>query len=534
MSDRPTEPTPSTGHAGPDDDAGDPRLTDLLAGALPADEAAALHAELAAGLGNPGASGSARAQEFRELQAAWQLFDALPAVTPSASLEQSVLDQIHRLASTSSSTPAGHQPAALRSVSHTDHTRTESTMERSTTSLPSLVTRLAAQLIVPLAAAAMLLLSVTVMFNPPAPHGSPTATSVESLRAGNPTADMTRHAQGGLKGLGAGQPAGQAGPVVLIDNTNDPINPFGAVSAPEPMNPPQASAPIAPEPMNPPSYRYRSMGSDWQTLNSNVALDRLNLEVAVPAGQTTTLTFGTARLTIDGGQHGNVVTLVPDPMAGMGDNGRANGVMIEALDAGRMYLEQSTAVDGIAGTIALRTTTAVASVGTSNVELVNDAAGNTQLSVAKGRIELAGLRADGGVADAVVHEGEVATISLLARPDVRKHLNASWIANWARTAAAQIDTRYENPLVAGASASAGSAAVGSLVSSDPDYADVPFIIDEHKVDVRIVDQMAVTTVEEVFENTTERTMEGVFWFPLPTDAAISQFSMWVRQPDGQT
>ncbi len=49
----------------------------------------------------------------------------------------------------------------------------------------------------------------------------------------------------------------------------------------------------------------------------------------------------------------------------------------------------------------------------------------------------------------------------------------------------------------------------------------------HHVDVTIQDQVAVTHVEQVFVNESSWQIEGTYVFPLPTDAAISDFSMWV-------
>lgn len=51
-----------------------------------------------------------------------------------------------------------------------------------------------------------------------------------------------------------------------------------------------------------------------------------------------------------------------------------------------------------------------------------------------------------------------------------------------------------------------------------------------KVSVTISDQVAQTQVEQVFVNTSSRTLEGSYFFPLPEDAAVSSFSMYV---DGQ-
>jgi Ca-activated chloride channel family protein len=49
----------------------------------------------------------------------------------------------------------------------------------------------------------------------------------------------------------------------------------------------------------------------------------------------------------------------------------------------------------------------------------------------------------------------------------------------------------------------------------------------HDVDVTIEDQVAVTHVDQVFVNESDWQIEGTYVFPLPADAAVSDFAMWV-------
>jgi len=49
----------------------------------------------------------------------------------------------------------------------------------------------------------------------------------------------------------------------------------------------------------------------------------------------------------------------------------------------------------------------------------------------------------------------------------------------------------------------------------------------HRVDVEIIDQVAMTTIDQVFINNHERDIEGMFIFPLPEEAAISEFAMYI-------
>ena len=69
--------------------------------------------------------------------------------------------------------------------------------------------------------------------------------------------------------------------------------------------------------------------------------------------------------------------------------------------------------------------------------------------------------------------------------------------------------------------------IGSLITKI-DGRDVPLTVGFHKVNVEIRDQIARTTIEESFVNHTRSRLEGVFHFPLPQDASISGFGMWIN------
>jgi Ca-activated chloride channel family protein len=56
------------------------------------------------------------------------------------------------------------------------------------------------------------------------------------------------------------------------------------------------------------------------------------------------------------------------------------------------------------------------------------------------------------------------------------------------------------------------------------------VIRYHHVTVAIEDQLAVTHVDQVFYNPNDWTIEGTYIFPIPDDAAVSGFTLWV---DGQ-
>ena len=80
-----------------------------------------------------------------------------------------------------------------------------------------------------------------------------------------------------------------------------------------------------------------------------------------------------------------------------------------------------------------------------------------------------------------------------------------------------------------------SAADGIIIPQPPrdrpiPWRDIPLAVKYHRVDVTIDDQVATTQVDQVFVNDANFAVEGTYIFPLPEDAAISSFDMWV---DGQ-
>src|SRR3989337_250792 len=53
------------------------------------------------------------------------------------------------------------------------------------------------------------------------------------------------------------------------------------------------------------------------------------------------------------------------------------------------------------------------------------------------------------------------------------------------------------------------------------------VIRYHRVTVKIEDQIAVTHVDQVFFNPNDWPVEGIYVFPLPLDAVVSDFVLWV-------
>ncbi|MFQ5576563.1 MAG: VIT domain-containing protein, partial [Anaerolineae bacterium] len=65
----------------------------------------------------------------------------------------------------------------------------------------------------------------------------------------------------------------------------------------------------------------------------------------------------------------------------------------------------------------------------------------------------------------------------------------------------------------------------------PPPRETPYLpVQNHRVSVTIDRQVATTRVEQVFRNDTHWALEGTYIFPLPQEAAISEFAMWI---DGQ-
>src|SRR3954451_19248785 len=55
----------------------------------------------------------------------------------------------------------------------------------------------------------------------------------------------------------------------------------------------------------------------------------------------------------------------------------------------------------------------------------------------------------------------------------------------------------------------------------------PLAILNHRVQISIEDQVAVTRVEQTFRNHTDRNLEATYIFPVPKGAGVTEFAMWV-------
>jgi hypothetical protein len=119
-----------------------------------------------------------------------------------------------------------------------------------------------------------------------------------------------------------------------------------------------------------------------------------------------------------------------------------------------------------------------------------------------------------------------APVELLGPKDQRLTVDSAAIYRVDRRTQ-QLDRVPQPPLwLQGFEGTTSHDSIGSLVAN-VDGRNVPLTVGYHKVSVDIRDQIARTVIEESFQNRTDGRLEGVFYFPLPQDASISGFGMWI-------
>ncbi|HLX61849.1 MAG TPA: VIT domain-containing protein [Planctomycetota bacterium] len=121
------------------------------------------------------------------------------------------------------------------------------------------------------------------------------------------------------------------------------------------------------------------------------------------------------------------------------------------------------------------------------------------------------------------------SVEIAARNNQVRALNASDSAFLNSTGIVSADDSNPLPwLDALANEQNSDHGIGQLVASAANANQhLPLEIASHTVTVTCIDQVARTFVDEVFENNTDRDMEGTFYYPLPADAAISEFAMYI-------
>src|SRR5438105_3201917 len=73
---------------------------------------------------------------------------------------------------------------------------------------------------------------------------------------------------------------------------------------------------------------------------------------------------------------------------------------------------------------------------------------------------------------------------------------------------------------------ASARATGLLIPTEK--ALPPLAMLNHKVEIAIEDQVAITKIEQTFRNHTDRQLEATYIFPVPKGASVRKFSMWVN------
>ncbi|HEX7511324.1 MAG TPA: VIT and VWA domain-containing protein, partial [Chitinivibrionales bacterium] len=75
-----------------------------------------------------------------------------------------------------------------------------------------------------------------------------------------------------------------------------------------------------------------------------------------------------------------------------------------------------------------------------------------------------------------------------------------------------------------------SFAVGALYARRAQSSDnaIPLWLEKYDASVTITDQMAVTHVDQTFKNETSNRLEGIFIFPLPENAIVTELALWIN------
>jgi Ca-activated chloride channel family protein len=86
--------------------------------------------------------------------------------------------------------------------------------------------------------------------------------------------------------------------------------------------------------------------------------------------------------------------------------------------------------------------------------------------------------------------------------------------------------RFLAALVATLAFVGSSQATGMLIPVEKKLP--PLAMVDHKVNIAIEDQIAITRIEQTFRNHTDRNLEATYLLPVPKGASVRKFSMWVN------
>ncbi len=139
---------------------------------------------------------------------------------------------------------------------------------------------------------------------------------------------------------------------------------------------------------------------------------------------------------------------------------------------------------------------------------------STVIAVARGHARLVGDE------KGQLRTGETVTLRGAETPTIRAARRLTHLLAWAQ------------PLYKDTTSASGPARRGNLLARDPAMMawttlEWPLPMRKLDVDVVIENGVARTTIDQTFYNPTYRTLEGVYSFPLPSDAAISRLAMYV-------
>lgn len=154
---------------------------------------------------------------------------------------------------------------------------------------------------------------------------------------------------------------------------------------------------------------------------------------------------------------------------------------------------------------------------------------NTPRGEAKALGTAFGLDAGGGAASSTLCWVEEGKVAVAARGQKAVEISAGASALMERDTVRMSDVRYSKDWLAALErVAANDHGIGQLIAkAEKANEHLPLEVKSHSVTVTVVDQVARTFVDQVFVNNTDRRLEGVFYYPLPADASISEFAMYV-------
>ena len=250
----------------------------------------------------------------------------------------------------------------------------------------------------------------------------------------------------------------------------------------------------APQPVTPPRrWSAFTVAGGALAAAAAIALVAGNLGTSAP------------RVTTDGDQ----VTLGDDAVAIVGPGGA-----VTAIGERRVRVTGPVYLDVTPGRGRYVVETPHGTVEVLGTRFVVDAqADETTAAVLRGAVKLAT-----GGGEVVVHAGEQGTMRPGARPTRAPAPRLSHLVGWAREA--RVRAEGDGP----------RRRSGTLYARDPQWQerDFPLPMRALTVDVVVENQVARVALDQTFHNPQPQTLEGVYRFTVPPDAALSRLAMYVE------